>query len=124
MQKVNIRNDDFGYGKMTWETFPELLEKNNIDWRFYQNETSCGGGLSGEERAWLSNFGCNLLEFFRPIRSNSKILMSATLQHRYVICQGKSLSSKSGRRNPKSRPKKSVLISVRKVKRWSGPKPN
>lgn len=65
LQKVNIRNDDFGYGKMTWQTFPELLEEHGINWRFYQNETSCGGGLSGEERAWLSNFGCNLLEFFQ-----------------------------------------------------------
>ncbi|WP_343564528.1 phospholipase C, phosphocholine-specific [Sphingobacterium sp.] len=72
LQKVNIRNDDFGYGKMTWKTFPELLEKNNIDWRFYQNETSCGGGLSGEERAWLSNFGCNLLEFFQAYQVKFK----------------------------------------------------
>jgi len=72
LQKVNIRNDDFGYGKMTWGTFPELLEKNNIDWRFYQNETSCGGGLSGEERAWLSNFGCNLLEFFQAYQVKFK----------------------------------------------------
>ncbi|WP_286861374.1 MULTISPECIES: phosphocholine-specific phospholipase C [Sphingobacterium] len=72
LQKVNIRNDDFGYGKMTWQTFPELLEKNGIDWRFYQNETSCGGGLSGEERAWLSNFGCNLLEFFQAYQVKFK----------------------------------------------------
>ncbi len=72
LQKVNIRNDDFGYGKMTWQTFPELLEKNGIDWRFYQNETSCGGGLSGEERAWLSNFGCNLLEFFQAYQIKFK----------------------------------------------------
>lgn len=72
LQKVNIRNDDFGYGKMTWETFPELLERNGIDWRFYQNETSCGGGLSGEERAWLSNFGCNLLEFFQAYQVKFK----------------------------------------------------
>lgn len=65
LQKVNIRNEDFSYGKHTWKTFPELLEDNNVSWRFYQNETSCGGGLSGEERSWLANFGCNLLEFFQ-----------------------------------------------------------
>jgi len=65
LPKANIRNTDFGYGKMPWETFPELLSQNNIPWRFYQNELSCGGGFSGEERSWLANFGCNLLEFFK-----------------------------------------------------------
>ncbi|HEX5026686.1 MAG TPA: phospholipase C, phosphocholine-specific, partial [Agriterribacter sp.] len=62
--KANIRNTDFSYGKMPWKTFPELLEENNIAWKFYQNEISCGGGFTGEERSWLANFGCNLLEFF------------------------------------------------------------
>jgi phospholipase C len=63
--KANIRNPDYTYGDMPWETFPELLEQNNIPWKFYQNDLSCGGGLVGEERAWLANFGCNLLEFFK-----------------------------------------------------------
>jgi phospholipase C len=63
--KANIRNDDFSYADMPWKTFPELLEENNIAWRFYQNELSCTGGFVGEERAWLSNYGCNLLEFFK-----------------------------------------------------------
>lgn len=62
--KANIRNDDYSYAKHTWKTFPELLSENNVNWKFYQNETSCGGGFKGEERAWLANFGCNLLEFF------------------------------------------------------------
>jgi phospholipase C len=62
--KAHIRNDDFGYGKLPWTTFPELLEDHNIPWKFYQNDLSCGGGFKGEERAWLANFGCNLLEFF------------------------------------------------------------
>nr|WP_121269471.1 phospholipase C, phosphocholine-specific [Pedobacter schmidteae] len=64
LQKVNIRNDDFSYGKLPWKAFPELLQENNVAWKFYQNDISCGGGYKGEERAWLSNFGCNLLEFF------------------------------------------------------------
>lgn len=63
--KVNIRNDDFSFGKMDWQTFPELLEENGVAWKFYQNSLSCGGGYEGEERAWLGNFGCNLLEFFK-----------------------------------------------------------
>src|SRR5690606_34205461 len=65
LPKANIRNTDFGYGKMPWETFPELLTQHNVPWRFYQNDLSCGGGFSGEERSWLANFGCNLLEFFK-----------------------------------------------------------
>lgn len=64
LQKVNIRNDDFSYGKLPWRAFPELLSENDVPWRFYQNDLSCGGGYKGEERAWLANFGCNLLEFF------------------------------------------------------------
>lgn len=63
--KANIRNPDFSYGNMPWKTFPELLEENNVAWKFYQNDISCGGGYEGEERAWLANFGCNLLEFFK-----------------------------------------------------------
>lgn len=62
--KAHIRNDDYSYGKLSWTTFPELLQKNNISWKFYQNDLSCGGGFKGEERSWLANFGCNLLEFF------------------------------------------------------------
>jgi phospholipase C len=62
--KAHIRNDDFSHAKLQWETFPELLEEHQIPWKFYQNEISCGGGFKGEERSWLSNFGCNLLEFF------------------------------------------------------------
>ncbi len=64
LPKANIRNNDYSYGKMPWKTFPELLTENDIPWKFYQNELDCGGGFTGDERAWLSNFGCNLLEFF------------------------------------------------------------
>ncbi len=65
LAKANIRNDNFSYGKHTWKTFPELLSENKVAWKFYQNELSCGGGFVGEERSWLANFGCNLLEFFK-----------------------------------------------------------
>lgn len=64
LTKANIRNTDYGHAKHTWKTFPELLSENDINWKFYQNEISCGGGFKGEERSWLANFGCNLLEFF------------------------------------------------------------
>lgn len=62
--KAHIRNDDYSYGKLPWNTFPELLQQHSIPWKFYQNDISCGGGFKGEERSWLANFGCNLLEFF------------------------------------------------------------
>ena len=62
--KASIRNEDFTYAGQPWHTFPQLLEENNIPWKFYQNEIGCGGGFKGEEGAWLGNFGCNILEFF------------------------------------------------------------
>lgn len=64
VMQANMRNENFSYAKMPWKTFPELLTENDIAWKFYQNEISCGGGFKGEERSWLANFGCNLLEFF------------------------------------------------------------
>lgn len=78
--KANIRNDDFAYGKQPWKTFPELLEENQVNWKFYQNETSCGGGFKGEERAWLANFGCNLLEFFKAYNVKFKDKYVESLQ--------------------------------------------
>lgn len=59
--KAYIRNN-IPWGEATWETFPEILEKNEISWKVYQNELSNGGGFKGEERSWLDNFGCNPLE--------------------------------------------------------------
>ncbi len=61
--KAYIRNN-IPYGEAHWTTFPELLERNGVSWKVYQNDISAGGGFAGEERAWLSNFGCNLLEWF------------------------------------------------------------
>src|SRR5690606_34277133 len=65
--KAHIRND-LAYGEAKWKTFPERLEENGISWKIYQNDISCGGGFEGEERSWLSNFGCNPLEFFERYR--------------------------------------------------------
>src|SRR5690242_12106551 len=56
-------NNDIPYGEAHWKTFPERLEENDISWKVYQNDISAGGGFTGDERAWLSNFGCNPLEF-------------------------------------------------------------
>src|SRR5271170_135470 len=62
--KVYIRNDQFFRGNMTWKTYPERLHEAGIAWKFYQNDLTFTGGMTAEEQAWLSNFGCNLLECF------------------------------------------------------------
>ena len=62
--RVYMRNGEILEGGMTWTTFPERLQSAGISWKFYQNELSQTGGMSARERAWLSNFGCNILECF------------------------------------------------------------
>ncbi len=60
--KAYARND-IPWGEARWTTFPELLEKHDISWRFYQNDLTAGGGFVGDERNWLANFTCNPLEY-------------------------------------------------------------
>src|SRR5271155_695208 len=61
--KVYMRNEQIDYGGMSWKTFPERLQDAGISWKAYQNELT-RSGLAGEEDAWLSNFGDNVLECF------------------------------------------------------------
>jgi phospholipase C len=61
--RVFMRNEQIDYGGMTWKTFPERLQDAGISWKHYQNELT-RSGLAGEEDAWLSNFGDNVLECF------------------------------------------------------------
>lgn len=61
--KVHIRNEHIDNGGATWKTFPERLQEVGVSWKCYQNELT-RSGLSGEEDAWLSNFGDNTLECF------------------------------------------------------------
>jgi phospholipase C len=61
--KVFMRNEQIDYGGMSWKTFPERLQDAGIRWKCYQNELT-RSSLTGEEDAWLSNFGDNVLEFF------------------------------------------------------------
>ncbi|MBP7948674.1 MAG: phospholipase C, phosphocholine-specific [Verrucomicrobiales bacterium] len=60
--KAYVRNE-IPWGEARWTTFPEVLEKHGVSWKVYQNDLTAGGGFVGEERAWLSNFGCNPLEY-------------------------------------------------------------
>ncbi|PSL28965.1 phosphocholine-specific phospholipase C [Chitinophaga ginsengisoli] len=59
----NITN--YATPELTWKTYPERLEENGISWKVYQNEVTMGFGLNGEENDWLSNFGCNILEYYK-----------------------------------------------------------
>ncbi|HLA60553.1 MAG TPA: phospholipase C, phosphocholine-specific [Puia sp.] len=62
--RANVWNEDSEYQKHHWKTFPEVLEENDISWKFYQNEISVNVGFTEEQDGWLSNFGDNPLEFF------------------------------------------------------------
>jgi phospholipase C len=57
--------DNYEYPELGWTTFPERLEENGVSWKIYQNELSMGYGLKSEESAWLSNFGTNVMEYFK-----------------------------------------------------------
>jgi phospholipase C len=61
--KVFMRNEEIDYGGLSWKTFPERLQDAAISWKAYQNELT-RSELAGEEDAWLSNFGDNVLECF------------------------------------------------------------
>ncbi|MDO4225549.1 MAG: alkaline phosphatase family protein, partial [Bergeyella zoohelcum] len=64
--KPNVYNEHIGYerkNQVSWKTFPELLEEQNISWKIYQNEISLPKGLSYEQEAWLANFTDNPLEW-------------------------------------------------------------
>ncbi len=58
-----MRNEEIDDGGLVWKTFPERLQEAGISWKAYQNELS-RSALAGEEDAWLSNFGDNVLECF------------------------------------------------------------
>lgn len=59
----NITN--YARPELGWKTYPERLEEHGISWKVYQNEVTIGFGLNGEENDWLSNFGCNVLEYYK-----------------------------------------------------------
>ncbi|HEY7119233.1 MAG TPA: phospholipase C, phosphocholine-specific [Tepidisphaeraceae bacterium] len=82
-----VRNDQIEKrNSMNWTTFPERLEDHGISWKVYQNEVTVPSGLVGEADAWLSNFGCNVFEYF------SQFHVEAHALHRqWVLQQEKTL---------------------------------
>lgn len=78
--QANVSNGDVGNEKeVSWKTFPERLEENDISWKIYQNELSIESGLSDEEDEWLSNFTDNPIEWF----SQYQVRFSRT-HHEYL----------------------------------------
>ncbi len=75
--KAHVWNEDMDYETLSWKTFPETLEENDISWKFYQNEVSIDVGFKDEQDPWLSNFQDNPLEFFSQynIRLHDKHLI-------------------------------------------------
>ncbi|MCK8494947.1 phospholipase C, phosphocholine-specific [Spirosoma sp. RP8] len=59
----NVNN--YEYPTLNWTTYPERLQAAGVPWKVYQNEITMGYGLKGEESAWLSNFGTNVLEYYQ-----------------------------------------------------------
>ena len=79
--KAYMKNE-IPYGEGHWKTFPERLEENEISWKVYQNDISAGGGFTGDERAWLANFGCNPLEFLSQYNVRFSSRYTQSLQSR------------------------------------------
>ncbi|MEJ2882773.1 phosphocholine-specific phospholipase C [Pedobacter sp. GR22-6] len=48
-----------------WQTFPELLEDNGIDWKIYQNEIWTADIQGDEVDDWLGNYGDNAIEYVK-----------------------------------------------------------
>ncbi|RFD21293.1 phospholipase C, phosphocholine-specific [Komagataeibacter melaceti] len=84
---VYMRNGEILEGGMKWTTFPERLEQAGVSWKFYQNELSQTGGMSHKERGWLSNFGCNVLEYFDQYSAAANPGFSVWLDERISDCQ-------------------------------------
>jgi phospholipase C len=75
--RAHVWNEDMDFETLHWKTFPEILEENEISWKFYQNEVSIDVGFKDEQDPWLSNFQDNPLEFFSQynIRLHGKHLI-------------------------------------------------
>lgn len=54
-----------------WDTFPEVLEDNGIDWKIYQNEIWTADLQGDSVDDWLGNYGDNAIEYVK--RYNVKL---------------------------------------------------
>ena len=84
--KANVWNEDADYDtNVSWKTFPERLEENDISWKIYQNDIGVNGGFTDEEDAWMANFGDNPIEYFSQY--------NVKLSERYINYMQKQLVS-------------------------------
>ncbi len=92
--KAHVLNGEINYKGLQWQTFPEILEKNHIPWKVYQNELSIPIGLQGQEWSWLANYRNNDLEFFAQynVRLYKEHLIYIKQEIRSLRKQIKSLS--------------------------------
>jgi phospholipase C len=61
----NVRNSEVDENSMAqWKTFPERIEEAGVSWKIYQNEIDLMTGFTNEEKAWLSNYSDNPIEWF------------------------------------------------------------
>jgi phospholipase C len=129
VDKVHIRNTDYSLAGMPWGTFPELLEENNVSWRFYQNALTCGGGFTNTERSWLTNFGGNILEFFAAYNVKFTAKYVENIQRRLIDLPGqieklkkeKPISNESKQRVLASIKKKEEVLAQAKIdyQKWN-----
>ena len=85
--KANIDNRNYSFDRLDWKTFPELLQEHEVDWKFYQNDLYCGALMSQEERDWLLNFGCNILEFWKAYNVKFSSRYVASLKRHIEILE-------------------------------------
>ncbi|WP_316793386.1 phosphocholine-specific phospholipase C [Pedobacter frigoris] len=67
----NSQAESRGDTYVDWETFPEILEDNGIDWKIYQNEIWSADLPGDTVDDWLGNYGDNAIEYVK--RYNVKL---------------------------------------------------
>ncbi|PWV47033.1 phosphocholine-specific phospholipase C [Chitinophaga sp. S165] len=114
----NISN--YATPELNWKTYPERLEENGISWKVYQNEVTMGFGIKGEENDWLSNFGTNVLEYFKPynIRLHPGSIANLELKKANILKEIERLEKEpaSDAINLKIAAAKKLLVSIEKDK--------
>jgi phospholipase C len=129
---AHVWNEDMDYETLSWKTFPEVLEENDISWKIYQNELSIDVGFEDEEDSWLSNFQDNPMEFFSQynIRLHNRHLIQvrrlmnslppeiSSLQKQLENLQPSDPSEKEIRKNLHEK-KKALDEAMREIKEYS-----
>jgi phospholipase C len=85
--RVFMRNNQIMIGGQKWKTFPERLQEAGISWKYYQNDLTRTSGLSGEQEAWLGNFGTNVLEAFSAYNVAAYQYAGPNLQKELADCE-------------------------------------